>query len=339
MRTHTRSTPAGGKPSGTLLRLLAALLALLMMAALSACSDSGELTEPTSVEADSSTAGAEEADSAETAEDAEAEDTEGAEETAAEEEAVSAAVTLESQEIYSQDGVTITTGEISDGLIGPEIAVTVVNDSEQNVMISSDLLSVNGFMCSTSGLYVQVAAGKSANAELTLYSYELEQAGIETVMDVAFTLSLYDSDSYEEIAATDLITLSTSASGTEEQAVDESGDVVYEDNDIKIICRGLSDDTLWDGEVVFLLENDSSQTVYVSAENVSVNGFMEDVSLWVGLRSGTKAVDGMTLLDLEDLALESLDEVESIEFTLRISDAETWEDIDSTEPITLTFGA
>ena len=133
-----------------------------------------------------------------------------------------------------------------------------------------------------------------------------------------FSLRIYDSDSYDTIDETGLLQLTTSAAEGFTQPVDDSGEVVYDADGLRVICKGLKDDSIWDGCVVFLFENESGDTLTLSGENVSVNGFMVDPGLWTRLRTGTRAVDAMYLLDLDELGLESIDEVENIEFSLNI---------------------
>ena len=85
------------------------------------------------------------------------------------------------------------------------------------------------------------------------------------------------------------------------------------------------------------MENNNGQPITVYAENVSVNGFMQDAGLWSDLRDGTMIVDGMSLLDLSDLEIESIDEVKEIEFNLRIINADNWDEIVTTDVLKLTF--
>ena len=85
------------------------------------------------------------------------------------------------------------------------------------------------------------------------------------------------------------------------------------------------------------MENNSSKAVSIYAENVSVNGFMQEVGLWSDLRPSTKMIDGMSMIDLSDLEITNIDEIKTIEFNLRIVDAETWEDIVTTDAMTLNF--
>ena len=43
------------------------------------------------------------------------------------------------------------------------------------------------------------------------------------------------------------------------------------------------------------------------------------------------------MIDLSDLEIESIDQIENIEFNLRVVDANTWEDIVTTDVLTLNF--
>ena len=45
----------------------------------------------------------------------------------------------------------------------------------------------------------------------------------------------------------------------------------------------------------------------------------------------------MSMIDLSDLEITNIDEIKTIEFNLRIVDAETWEDIVTTDAMTLNF--
>lgn len=300
---------------------LPVMLALLAVLLLGCVSVKDEPKAPAKVDPDSSVT------SAETGEEQETEP-----ETAPQaEEPV-----LEQVEIYNANGVVVTANRLEEGIFGPEIAMTVENNSDTNVTVSSRELSVNGYMFDGSSLYADVAAGKKSKETLTIMSSEMDEAGIDTVAEVAFWLHIYESDSFKDIDDSDLITLRTSVADTYIQPVEDSGQEIYSDNDIRVVCKGLMDDTLWDGTLVFYIENNRNESVSVRAENVSVNGFMVDESMWADLRPMTRSVDGMYLISLEDAEVESLEDVKSIEFTLKVTDAK-WREIDETDPIELTF--
>lgn len=173
---------------------------------------------------------------------------------------------------------------------------------------------------------------------LSIMSIQLcnaQMKAIETIADLQFYIHVVDSDTFEALADSELISLSTSATGLE-QPVDETGDVLYDENGIKIVRKGLKQDIIWDGTIVFYMANTSGQPITVCAENVSVTP-LQDAGLWSDLRDGARIIDGMSLLDLSDHELESIDEVEEIKFALRIVNSENWKEIVTTDVITLTF--
>ena len=298
-------------------RILLALLLVFVMVFATACGGDGEIKQPANVNGDSSG----ETNGTGTSNDSGSSDEE---------------VTIAETVLYEADGIKVTAKSLADGLLGTEVKLLIENDSSKNILITSSSVSANGYMMPTAALYAEVAAGKKANESLTLMSSELDQCGIETLAEMQFYLQIQDPETWETIKTTDLITLATSATGYT-QPVDDSGDVLYNENGYKIVCKGLKQDIIWDGTVVFYMENNSSKAVSIYAENVSVNGFMQEVGLWSDLRPSTKMIDGMSMIDLSDLEITNIDEIKTIEFNLRIVDAETWEDIVTTDAMTLNF--
>lgn len=250
--------------------------------------------------------------------------------------AVDEAVTVAETVLYDADGIVVTATGYEDGWMGPGIKVLVENNTDRNVLVTTQSVSVNGYMIPYASLYAEVAAGKKSNESISLMSSELEQSGIETVAELQFYIRVSDSETWETLATSALITLNTSAAGYA-QPVDDSGDVLYDAGGIRVICKGLKQDVIWDCTVVFYVENNSGEPITVCAENVSVNGFMEDASLWSELRDGTRIIDGLSLLNLSDLGLESIDDVKNIAFNLRIINSETWHEIVTTDEISLDF--
>lgn len=298
-------------------KVLLALLLVFVMVFATACGGDGEIKQPANVNGDSS---------------GETNGTGTNNESGSSDEEVTIAETV----LYEADGIKVTAKSLADGLLGTEVKLLIENDSSKNILITSSSVSANGYMMPTAALYAEVAAGKKANESLTLMSSELDQCGIETLAEMQFYLQIQDPETWETIKTTDLITLATSATGYT-QPVDDSGDVLYNENGYKVVCKGLKQDIIWDGTVVFYMENNSSKAVSIYAENVSVNGFMQEVGLWSDLRPSTKMIDGMSMIDLSDLEITNIDEIKTIEFNLRIVDAETWEEIVTTDAMTLNF--
>lgn len=300
--------------------LIALLLAMVMILA-TACSISDEVKQPVNVNGDSSVTSNEEP---------------AGNDSNNEQENDTVEITVAETVLYEADGVKVTATGYEDGWMGPDIKILVENDSSKNVLVTSASVSANGYMMPTASLYAEVAAGKKANETLSIMSSELDQSGIEMLAELQFYLQIQDPETWETITTSDLLTLTTSVAPYE-QPVDDSGDVLYDSDGIRIICKGLKQDIIWDGTVVFYMENNSGKEISIYAENVSVNGFMQDVGLWSDLRPSTKIIDGMSMIDLSDLEIENIDQIENIEFNLRIVDANTWEDIITTDVLTLNF--
>ena len=302
-------------------KMLVALLLVLVMVLTTACSSGEEVKQPASVNGDSSVTSG---------------DTPAENNTNTEEEDTAVEITVAETVLYDAGDIKVTATGYEDGWMGPEIKVLVENNSTKNVLVTADAVSVNGYMMPYASLYAEVAEGKKANESLSIMSSELDQSGIEVMAEIQFYIQISDSETWETMATSELLTLTTSAAPYE-QSVDDSGDVLYDSEGIRIICKGLKQDIIWDGTVVFYMENNSGKAISIYAENVSVNGFMQDVGLWSDLRPGTKLIDGMSMIDLSDLEIESIDQIENIEFNLRVVDANTWEDIKTTDVLTLNF--
>lgn len=245
-------------------------------------------------------------------------------------------VTIEETVLLEEGGVRVTAAGLGESWSGPEVKLLLENESDRTVLVTAKEVSVNGYMMPTAFLYEEVAAGKKANAGISLSNSGLRRSGVDIIAELECYIEVKDAETWDLLYASQLINISTSAAGYE-QPVDDSGDVLYDSNGIKVVCKGLKQDVIWDGTIVFYLENNSNSSIVVLAEDVSVNGFMQDSGLWSSLRGGTKLVDGMYLLDLSDLELESIDEIENIEFVLRIVNESNWSDIATSDVISLTF--
>lgn len=100
--------------------------------------------------------------------------------------------------------------------------------------------------------------------------------------------------------------------------------------------QGLSTDSLFGPELNLLVENDSAQNIVVQPTYCIVNGYMMTDLFYSDLAPHSHAVDTLTLLgsELED---NHIDTITDAELSLQITDADYYQTIDSTAPITLHF--
>ena len=122
----------------------------------------------------------------------------------------------------------------------------------------------------------------------------------------------------------------------ETQDVTLAETVLFDQDGIRITATGLSTDSLFGPELNLLVENDSAQNIVVQPTYCMVNGYMMTDLLYSDLAPHSHAVDTLTLLgsELED---NHIDTITDAELSLQITDADYYQTIDSTAPITLHF--
>ncbi len=87
------------------------------------------------------------------------------------------------------------TGIDEEDMFGYALKVDLENKTDKNLMFSLQDVSVNGYMCDPL-FATSVQAGKKAKSDITFFSSDFEELGIETVEEVEFTLRVYDEDDW-----------------------------------------------------------------------------------------------------------------------------------------------
>ncbi|MBQ3265752.1 MAG: hypothetical protein IJH07_08250 [Ruminococcus sp.] len=233
--------------------------------------------------------------------------------------------------IYEDKDFTVTVAGLDYSAIsGPGLKLTVNNASAKDVIVQSPYAVVNGFMISPE-ISIEAAAGKTATGTLTLPYFNLAISGITSLRTIEFALRVVESNSYEPIFKTDLFSLTASSAQDPETACDESGQTAYDDNDIKIILKGVSTDRAYsDGaELMVYLYNGTDRNIAVRTGDVIVNGYDMTSAMNCTILPDKCAVDVVTFytLDMEEFGI---DEIDSVKVSFEIKDAENWETIDST---------
>ena len=209
----------------------------------------------------------------------------------------------------------------------------IENDTEQNITVGVTALIVNDFMI-TDVFASDVAAGKKSNDTMNLLSSELNAAGINVIGQIEVYFHIYDSDTWDSIADTDCITIKTSMYDQMDTTVDDAGEVLYEEDGIKIVAKYVDDSDFWGTAILLYIENDSGQDVIIQADNVSINGFTLDSALLSSsVYDGKKAYDNITLFSSE-LEENDITSVEEISLTFRIIDANSYSTITESDEIT-----
>lgn len=240
---------------------------------------------------------------------------------------------IEEQVIFDSDGRKVTVTGYEVGWLGPEISVLVENDTESAFTLQTRDSSVNGIMTDFQAS-IEVSPGKKAIDSFTILSSDLEDNGIDCVADIELSLHIFDSETYETILDTDPIVITTNLTGVYDQIIDDSGEIVYEEDNIRIVFQGMMEDSLWGMEPMFYIENDSGQSITVYLRNTSVNGIMLAPTFSAEVVSGKKCIDGAIFFS-SDLEEKGISEIAEIETTIHIINSETYETVVDTEPIVL----
>lgn len=89
----------------------------------------------------------------------------------------------------------IVTGYDKDEIWGYTVNLFLLNKTDKNIMVSTDNVSVNGFMADP--LYAtDVSAGKCAFSSMSWSDTTLEENNIKDVLEIEFELRVYDSDNW-----------------------------------------------------------------------------------------------------------------------------------------------
>lgn len=242
--------------------------------------------------------------------------------------------TIDEAVVYNEGGIKITAKEyVTDSIWGDGIKFLIENDTTKNIMVGCNALIVNNYMISDL-FATEVAAGKKTNETMTLSSSQLKAAGIDVIGQIEVYFHIYDTDTYDNIADTDCVLIKTSLYDQMDTKADDSGEVLYDKDGIKIIGKYVNDSDFWGAAILLYIENNSDKNVVIQADNVSINGFTFDSAIFSStVYAGKKSYDDITLFssELEENGIKSVDEV-SLKF--KIINPNTYDTISKSDEIT-----
>lgn len=245
-------------------------------------------------------------------------------------------ITIEEQVLYDENDIKITATGLEDSWLGTELQILIENNSSQSITIQARNANVNGYMVPTV-MSADVAAGKKANDSLTFETSGLKECGIDNIATMEFLFHIFDSESWDEIVDTDVITVETSIAESYTQAYDDSGEVLVDTDGIKIVGKGLSaEDSFWGPGVILYIENNSDQNVTIQVRDVSVNGFMVDSSMSEDVVAGKKAMSAVQFFST-DLEENAIDDITDVELYFHIFNLESWDTIFDSDVISISF--
>ena len=248
--------------------------------------------------------------------------------------------------IYNDDKITVNVHGINYAVTaGPELHLVIDNHLDKDITVQAPYCVINGFMM-TPEFSVDVPAGKSSTGNLCLRYSNLAYADITCITDIGFALRIVETNSFNPIFTTDQITIKTSAANGKKPEYDESGQVAYDDNDIKIVFKEPLKKYRSSGEsspvytsegnptLLVYIYNGTDRSIAVQTNDVTVNGYDVTSVMNRTVLPGKRAVDTVTLYQM-DLDEHGIDTIDSIKVSFEIKNAETWQTVCTTDMISV----
>ncbi len=329
------------KPSKISFTVLIVALLILM----TACTGSNDKpTETTTAEAASETTAAD--TTVETTEETTAATTEESTATTAEttdqEETTDESVTALSDfsivetVLFEQNDVKVTALKaVTDDLWGSGIKVLIENNSEKDILLTCNSLSVNDYMIFDL-FSAEVTAGKKSNQVIYITDETLLEAGLREVADIDIIFDVSDNNNYETIFITDPIKLKTEQADSIKKEKYDDGLLLLEQDGIKIVAKYLAEDEFYGKELVFYFENNSGKEVAVYCESLAINGFMIDPYFGGTIRDGKILIEGVSVSE-DSLKSNDIKEIKEVDIKFSFNDTDSYDTILETEELSFTI--
>jgi len=234
------------------------------------------------------------------------------------------------QEISVMDGVVINSYALVSNTKKEKILLLEVkNETEEVIRCGEEGLTVNNLSVYTYAMESDyIAPGCRCVIAIELDSH-IEDSyrsafGLTSFDKLGFLLKVRDKD-YKNVLAEKKIFL---LFNEDVASIDTSGTEVLNEDGIRIVAKGLYEDSSKYSEdihLVMLLENDFSKTIQIDDvyNSLSVNGFMTDYSLYSKvIESGERCVIDIEIKadSLTENGIESTDDITEIEVSIKIRD-------------------
>lgn len=202
------------------------------------------------------------------------------------------------------------------------ITVWMENNSALELSAMTENLYVNGFLMEYSVFYCQAGPGELVQGELWLDGEELESCGITEVETILMTLLLLDQESYDTYGQSRVVELNCAVPAGFVQQTDDSGQLLYEQEGLRVICRGIRGSQCEDSCLEFYIENTGDEPAEVFLSDCYVNGEEADVFLFCQLLPGTRAVMSAQLWNLPEIGVDTVAEIGDLGLVLELVSGE-----------------
>lgn len=184
--------------------------------------------------------------------------------------------------------------------------------------------------------YHIVPAGETAEKTVDVYLDDAEEACIGEIQQIDLSVAAMKFTDMEDLSTLgaqempegETVSIQTDAFDGELVLPEVEGTEIYNQDGIRIVVLGMEfDEEYKDLEIGLYLENNTDKNIGLIEKDFSVNDFMTNayLSMCSSVKSHAKACGNLSLID--ELDLESQDEIQNLEFTVEIMDEDTYDTI------------
>lgn len=187
---------------------------------------------------------------------------------------------IEKQKLYDENGLSIVaTGFYDDHYSDPGVDVTIQNNSAKDCIVHAMYSSVNGIMVSSSiDSNNAIPSGKTLNTKIAINRKIIEMANIKSINTLSFVFSIDDPQTYQTIAASEIISLGDSEKRQDLSKL--SSGKLYENDDITVDLIGTENNNR---DITLAIRNKTDQNYVFLTSAFSVNDYVvEDIPTFSG---------------------------------------------------------
>jgi RNA polymerase subunit RPABC4/transcription elongation factor Spt4 len=180
-------------------------------------------------------------------------------------------VTIEQQEVYKNDGISIVAESISETNTAVNIRFVITNETAKDYSVSAHTYSVNNLMVQSRsyGSDVNVPSGKKANLDVEIKKQWLTENGISNISDMGIIFwGYYD---YFKEWDSGVQQLTTNYYNPELDYT-PNGTKLYEDDNVEVWLLSSSDKNF-----KLSIKNKSTYNAGITIDNCSVNGWAYEI--------------------------------------------------------------
>ena len=260
--------------------------------------------------------------------------------------------TIEETVALDKDKVKLTINGIeSDAYGDPQLKCAIVNGSDKLLSVGIDEAYVNSYMVwpqvyipmtDSDGwtFYGDAVAAPGETKDFYISLSSLEDMFIDAVRELEFRLTLAevepDEDGYynylDDFADGDTLFIKTSLYDAA-VSYDMEGAVLIEKDGLKVLAVQLENDEFSGPQIAVYAYNSGSEAVAFELEELKLDGEVYETFFSMNIPAGRRSVESVYVwFDYENVPV-----IKEAEFTFKLVDTETWDTIETLDPVTVPF--